>query len=229
MKQDLSEILRSIPDTQLSTVIPFSFGRKPYHIFDLTESNVQLREVDLQDEQGFTHFIFDTLKQAGCRVGVGGYGEDRYFYQRSTVFGEGESRSIHLGIDVWAEAGMPVLAPLAGKVHSFADNDSHGDYGPTIILAHEWEGRSFYSLYGHLSKASLVDLHVGQPFAAGQTLGYLGAYHENVHWPPHLHFQLIEEIGEYKGDYPGVAFAREKEHYLSNCPDPNLLLRIEGL
>lgn len=229
MSKDLSATLQHIPDTALSGVIPFSFDRKPYHIFDLTEANEALHHIDLQDEQGFNDFIFGTLQANGCRVGVGGYAEDRYLYKRSTVFGEGEVRNIHLGIDIWAEAGMPVLAPLAGKVHSFADNDRHGDYGPTIILEHSFEGSIFYSLYGHLSKSSLEGLEVGQSIAAGQLLAHFGAYHENVHWPPHLHFQLIEDIGDHYGDYPGVALSREKEKYLANCPDPNLLLRIEGI
>ena len=47
---------------------------------------------------------------------------------------------------------------------------------------------------------------------------------ENGHWPPHLHFQLIRELGDWSGDYPGVCKYSEKEKYLANSPDPDLML-----
>ncbi len=49
---------------------------------------------------------------------------------------------------------------------------------------------------------------------------------ENGDWPPHLHFQIISEIGEYKGDFPGVSSVENREYFLRICPDPNLILRI---
>jgi hypothetical protein len=41
------------------------------------------------------------------------------------------------------------LAALDGRVHSFQNNDSLGNYGPTIILEHQVEDLTFYTLYGH--------------------------------------------------------------------------------
>jgi hypothetical protein len=54
---------------------------------------------------------------------------------------------------------------------------------------------------------------------------------ENARWPPHLHFQIVIDmeipiaIGK-KGDYPGVCKLSEKEKYLNNCLDPDLILQM---
>ena len=47
-----------------------------------------------------------------------------------------EPRRLHLGVDIWADAGTPVYVPLDGRIHSFRDNNHFGDYGPTVILQH---------------------------------------------------------------------------------------------
>jgi hypothetical protein len=49
---------------------------------------------------------------------------------------------------------------------------------------------------------------------------------ENGNWPPHLHFQLIIDMQGMKGDYPGVCKFSERERYLANCPDADLLLNM---
>ncbi|HNP17634.1 MAG TPA: peptidoglycan DD-metalloendopeptidase family protein [Fulvivirga sp.] len=208
-------------------VTPFDLSKEPYYIFDLTESNQELMAIDLNDEILFTDYIFKTMKKENAVVGIGKYNENRTIYKRSEVFGGEESRSLHLGIDIWAKAGTPVYAPLAGHIHSFANNNQHGDYGPTIILEHELGGIIFYSLYGHLSKISLNGITKGQKVTQGEQIALLGDYSENVHWPPHLHFQIISDIGDYIGDFPGVAKPSEAAHWLERCPDPNLILRME--
>jgi murein DD-endopeptidase MepM/ murein hydrolase activator NlpD len=210
-------------------VAPFDFEKVPFHIFDFTAKNKSLLAVDLNDEQAFTNYVFDTLSSNSCEVGVGGYAEHRYIYSRSEVFGGKESRSIHLGVDIWAEAGTNVFAPLDATVHSFADNNQHGDYGPTIILEHMLENQTFYTLYGHLNRACLQNLSVGKQIKKGDHIADFGVYEENVHWPPHLHFQIMDNIGDHAGDYPGVARPSEKDRWLQNCPDPNLILKIKDL
>ncbi|MEQ8475140.1 peptidoglycan DD-metalloendopeptidase family protein [Fulvivirga sp.] len=214
---------------QFTSVTHFNFEKEPFHIFDFTSNNSALLNIDLNNEQAFTDYVFNTLYDNSCSVGVGGYGEDRFIYSRSEVFGGEESRSIHLGIDVWAAVGTAVYTPLDGTVHSFANNNQHGDYGPTIILGHQLENVKFYTLYGHLNTECLNDLFVGKKLKKGDHIANFGTYEENVHWPPHLHFQIIHEIGDYSGDYPGVAKPSEKEKWLKNSPDANLILNIKGL
>src|SRR5690606_14730404 len=105
------------------------------------------------------------------KVGFGGYNEDRIIYKRSSHFQGEEPRSVHLGVDLWTEAGTPVYAPLDAFVHSFADNQGMGNYGPTIILEHRLENHLFYTLYGHLSRKSLLGLSVGKSIKSGEKVG----------------------------------------------------------
>jgi hypothetical protein len=42
------------------------------------------------------------------------------------------------------------------------------------------------------------------------------------------HFQIIENIGDHIGDYPGVCSASDRA-FIYNCPDPNLLLKNKSL
>ena len=77
-------------------------------------------------------------------------------------------------MDLWIKAGTPVLAALDGKVHSFQYNNNLGDYGPTIILEHQLENHTFYTLYGHLSLESIASIKIGDFFTKGQQLATLG-------------------------------------------------------
>jgi murein DD-endopeptidase MepM/ murein hydrolase activator NlpD len=65
---------------------------------------------------------------------------------------------------------------------------------------------------------------VGNQIEKGQLIASFGNEDENGHWPPHLHFQLMFDMEGCFGDYPGVGKYSEKEKYLQNIPDPNLIL-----
>ena len=153
----------------------------------------------------------------------------RDIYQHRQLFNQQKIRNLHLGIDLTVPVDTPVASPLAAIVHSFKDNQALGDYGPTIILQHQLNKQVFYTLYGHLARASLQHMQQGRALAIGEVFAHVGDADENGAWVPHLHFQIIEDIGDYYGDYPGVCAANEKEHYLQNCPDPNLILRLKSL
>ncbi len=157
-------------------------------------------------------------------LAVGRWGEDRVIYRTPLFAGSGEPRSVHLGLDLWAAAGTPVRAALPGRVHSFADNSAAGDYGGTVILEHALEATSFFTLSGHLSRASLEGLAEGQAVARGQRIGWLGEPGENGGWPPHLHLQLIADLMGRRGDFPGVAAPSTAARWLELCPDPAILL-----
>ncbi|MES2425508.1 MAG: peptidoglycan DD-metalloendopeptidase family protein [Bacteroidota bacterium] len=199
---------------------------KLYH-FDFTAVNTELDPDIFIDSERFSQWIDHKLKAGNYRYGIGGYMEHRTIYARSALFDTAdEPRRLHLGVDIWADAGTPVYTPLDSVIHSFRDNDNFGDYGPTIILQHDLDGLTLYSLYGHLSRESLRGLSAGQPISKNQQIATLGNVKENGHWPPHLHFQLMFDMEGKTGDYPGVARYSEKEKYLKNIPDPNLILRF---
>jgi murein DD-endopeptidase MepM/ murein hydrolase activator NlpD len=172
--------------------------------------------------------IDDPDVKPGERIRAGGYGEDRGVYSQVLFAPEGvEPRTVHLGFDIFALAGAGVFAPLNARVHSFKINEADGDYGPTIILQHApAPGLVFHTLYGHLSRNSLNGLKPGAAFMAGERIGELGTRRENGGWSPHLHFQVILDIGDWRGDYPGVCKRSERDHWLAICPDPRPLLGI---
>ncbi|WP_250630266.1 peptidoglycan DD-metalloendopeptidase family protein [Rhodoflexus caldus] len=208
-------------------VVPFNLnGENIWHI-NLTASNPALHQINLADTEAFSRYIFGEMEQQKAVAAIGGYNEDRFLYHRSRHFdGTTEARTIHLGIDIWASAGTPVSAPLAGTVHSFANNNNFGDYGYTIILRHELDSCQFFTLYGHLSAASCEGLYEGKAIAKGQTFAWFGEPQENGHWPPHLHFQLITDMLGKSGDFPGVCAPSERDYYLSICLNPAILLGV---
>lgn len=186
---------------------------------------LQLRglDLDVRDLEKFSAWL--AVRRGESPALIGGYGEDRSVYRGSSLFASGRSgdeepRTIHLGVDVWTDAGTPVAAPRDGRVHSFANNSSFGDYGGTVILEHDVDGGKMHALYGHLALCSLEGKTVGAVVEAGEVFAWLGAPQENGGWPPHLHFQLIVDPAGYRGDYPGVARASERELWLRRCPDP---------
>jgi murein DD-endopeptidase MepM/ murein hydrolase activator NlpD len=195
---------------------------------DFTEANKELTQDVIEDVSKFSNYVDAQLSNAGARYGIGGYAEHRSVYSRSKVFDSpdgGEPRRLHLGVDIWGKAGTPVFAPLGGMVHSFKFNDRYGDYGATIVLLHQLESFAFYTLWGHLSLRDIA-LVEGQYINREQEFAHFGEPHENGHWPPHLHFQIIENIELHEGDYPGVCRLSDQKFYLKNCPDPDLILQM---
>lgn len=221
----LSSILNALPPTK---VIDAEINLSEYIPLNLSVSNQELIDANLETSDDFEQYIFNYLEKNNAKVAFGGYIEGRLLYQRSSIFFNESipERNIHIGLDLWTEAGTPVLAALDGKVHSFKNNEGLGDYGPTIILEHTVENEKFYTLYGHLSLESIENLNIGDYFKKGDKIATLGKSSVNGDYAPHVHFQIIHNIENYWGDYPGVCNSKDLNFYIENCPDPNLLLKI---
>lgn len=214
----------------IAPVMPFDLSEGEPAIFDFSAANTDLEHFPLNDVAELTEYLFERIVTHELPVGIGQYNEDRVLYRHSPLFdGDTERRSIHLGIDLFVPGGTPVSAPLDARIHSFADNDRLGDYGPTVILEHSLDGVGFHTLYGHLSRESLEPLAHGMDIAAGEPVGFVGEHHENGGWPPHLHFQIITDLLGNSGDFPGVAAPSERARWLELSPDPNLILQVPGL
>ena len=207
------EILRTVSTVPIP-IMDNSIPLSKYTLLDLSEKNMALRKLNMTDPVVCQSYINFVLKKNNAVVAYGGYLEQRGLYSNNSHFnGLGqELRNIHLGVDFWAKAGTKVLAPISGKVHSFKNNRTKGDYGPTIILSHIINDIEFYTLYGHLSLESLDGLYIGKEFSSGQAFAFLGASEVNVNYAPHLHFQLIKNIGTFKGNYIGVCTTKDKEY-----------------
>lgn len=221
----LEAILSQQSDVRvIDTSIPYT----DYVPLDLSVNSKELIVYKPKTADEYEVFITDYLSKKQGRVAYGGYLEKRNLYERSSIFNSvrKDERNIHIGLDLWVNAHTPVLAALDGVIHSFNNNNNLGDYGPTIILKHMLNKYKFYSLYGHLSLESLDLLEIGQIVKKGKQIATLGDASVNGDYAPHLHFQIIQYIQDYIGDYPGVCSENDLEFYKKNCPNPNLLLKI---
>lgn len=222
--KNFEERLKAL-DPDFRRVVPYAENEKLVQM-DFTDNNKELTDTIVNDIELFIQYIKATLLRNNARYGIGGYNENRTIYRRSKLFDDDEPRTVHLGIDIWGKPYTKVMAPLDGIVHSFAFNNALGDYGATIILSHRLNDFSFHTLYGHLSLNSLKNLSVGQLVKQGDVFTEFGIPFENGQWPPHLHFQIILDMEGKEGDYPGVCKPSEREKYLNNCPNPNLILKF---
>jgi 4-aminobutyrate aminotransferase-like enzyme/Ser/Thr protein kinase RdoA (MazF antagonist) len=201
--------------------------------YDLSVGSGELGTFDRwRDTRAFSRYLADILRDRLAKAGIGRYDEVRALYTSDVFTSVGndgpEWRAVHTAIDVFLPSGASVYAPLAGTVHSLRDNDGPLDYGPTVILEHVVDdGRlTFWTLYGHLSRESLPRLTPGQSLGAGDIVGWLGDEGVNGGWPPHLHVQVIGDLFDREGDFPGVANAAERDVWLGVCPDPSPMLGL---
>jgi len=240
MKKNVTAILQEYQN-RFHPVVSFNAEKDKLLLMDFTKNNQEISEELVNDTQRFANYINKKLQLANGKFGIGGYNEYRELYSRSRVFdpepGE-EPRRLHLGTDIWGKHYTAVMSPCDGIVHSFAFNNRFGDYGATLVLSHNIEDVSFHTLYGHMSLNSIKNLREGEHVRRGDVIGEFGIPMENGQWPPHLHFQVVVDmevptlpggrqgaIGR-KGDYPGVCSLSEKERFLNNCPDPDLILQM---
>ena len=229
-----SKVVRWIKKNSKSfaQVLPFDLRTQPLVVFDLGIASPILHGDPRENEEPkLTKKLNAIMEETGARVGIGQYDEARYIYT-SPAFATGdtptdETRTIHLGIDLFAEVGTPIRAPLDGTVVAFADNAAPQDYGPVIVLEHIVDKElKFYTLYGHLTRESLKKLKIGRKIKKGKKFAEVGSADVNGSWTPHLHFQVMVDLLDLGTDFPGVASPSQRDVWLSLCPDPNLILNI---
>ncbi len=211
-------------------VIDVPISLDTYVPIAISDKNKKLLNFDISSSLEWEKYINSFLEDNNAAVAFGGYLEKRNIYDRSDYFkslAENKKRNIHLGIDLWCNSNTKVLAVLGGEIHSFKNNTNYGDYGPTIIIKHQIEEEFFYTLYGHLSLSSIENLKVGDAILQGNVIGFLGDSSVNGDYAPHLHFQIIKDLENNFGDYPGVSSEENIEFYSKNCPNPNLLLKLK--
>ncbi|MEM9526438.1 MAG: aminotransferase class III-fold pyridoxal phosphate-dependent enzyme, partial [Bacteroidota bacterium] len=202
-----------------------SLASKSLHAMDLSVGSLELGHYQNYEELPlFSRHVQRLLEDQEADFGIGGYGETRPVYTTDAYETEGNYgprwRTVHLGLDVWGPVGTTVYAPYSGVVHSLAYDPNPGSYGATLILEHTGEQGKFFTLYGHLSKASLTKWGAGAPVQKGDKIAEFGPEAENGGWPPHLHFQVMRDMLGNEGDFPGVAYPEEAAAWLSLCPNP---------
>jgi murein DD-endopeptidase MepM/ murein hydrolase activator NlpD len=209
-------------------------NKKDVYPLDLRVSSKWIgHEQEFNDPDWFQYKINRLQKENPEQIIAGGYLEPRPIYTTSAYEKMGnsgkENRTVHLGTDFWLPAFTPVHALFDGEIVSAIYDDHDKGYGGLIILKHQKNNLSFYTLYGHLSKESVSSKKPGEKVKEGDFLAILGSYNDNGHWVPHLHFQFMLSLLDHKNDFPGVAFHNQTEVWKSICPDPNLLFKLGSL
>jgi len=216
-------------EKEIGSIVDFNLQETPAVVFDLSVGSQDVQNLeDLSDIDKFAALVVNKLEDAEAQYGVGRYGEARLIYAGGQYESAGETRTVHIAVDLFLESGTRILAPLDGKVHSYLYNKNPLDNGPTIILEHELgnTGLKLHTLFAHLSEDSLDGLERGKKFKKGQEIAKVGEYPTNGGWPPHLHFQLIVDMLGWEGDFFGAAAPSYRDIWTSICPNPNIILGI---
>lgn len=164
-------------------------------------------------------------------VWIGYYKEPRLIYTEQNFrlgrWKASDRRTVHLGVDIFGPVGTSLYAPLEGVVEFAGYRPDKLDYGGLVVLAHQTpQGDEFHTLYGHLSKASVEKLAVGQRISKGEAFASLGGLDENGGWNPHVHFQLALTTAGMSEDWPGTCAPDQLDFWSAVFPNPADLLNL---
>ena len=204
------------------------------HLLDMKVSSTWIGNANqFNDLSLFTYKIGEIQKKHPSKIIANGYLEPRPVYTSTAYDKEGnsgpESRTVHLGIDFWLPSRTAVHALFDAEIFTAVNDVGYKEYGGLIILKHQENSIVFYTLHGHLTAESPLKFKVGDLVKKGNCIGHVGHSDENGNWSPHLHFQLMLSMLDYKLDFPGVCYPKQLSLWKDLCPDPNIWFKIDAL
>jgi len=214
----ISDLLESREN--IAPLFPLEILGTPPIRFDLSRHNPALRPFSLGRLKSYIIDAFDTTT---FQWGYGGLGEGRDVDIPKAMLNDSHmEEGVHLGIDLWLPSHTPIFAPMAGTI-TLVHSDSQS--GVTIITEHRIADTMFHILLRRISRKSIDAYNEGMKVRYGDQIGTVGGEDENPVLPPHIHLQIIADLQNKKGDFPGVAKLSDKEKYLALCPNPEPLLK----
>ena len=215
-------------------VLPRDLLSAPRAVIDLSfESLVAGDDPTRFDSAVCETRIGEQMARQQAKVGIGRYAEPRTIYEGDAFAGptpHDERRTVHLGVDLFAHAGMLVHAPLDGEVVRAVDCENRLDYGGMVVLRHVTaDGDAFGTLWGHLDPECATRLQSGQRIARGEAFARIGSRPQNGDWPPHLHAQLLaSDPAASPPNPPGVSSPSLFLEHEALYPDPSPLLQLDA-
>ena len=102
-----------------------------------------------------------------------------------------EPATLQLGIEIFAPAGTPVRAALAGEVEWAGDGSGDSVSGASAGIRHAFDGEVFWTSYRQLDPGCLKTVVPGRRVEAGDVLGTVARSPRRGDPPPHLQFQVL--------------------------------------
>ncbi len=129
-------------------------------------------------------------------------------------YGEPRAGHSHIGLDIMAPEGTPIVSPTDAVVTSTGVWSGAGNYVSTAAPG----GERF--VYMHLSE--IADLEDGDVLKVGDLIGYVGHTGNAIASAPHLHFEIHDSSDDTSDPYPRFTTAftlKEKMTYLEEILD----------
>ena len=152
---------------------------------------------------------------------IGRYLEPRVFETAAPDHHQGprvHPPTLQLGIEIFAPAGTPVRAPLAGVVDWAGDDSGGSGGGVSAGIRHAFDGEVFWTSYRHLDPGCLQTLVPGHGVEAGDALGTVAGPAGSSDPPPHLQFQVL--LGRLRGQPPRRTTAADLPLLAALSADP---------
>jgi 4-aminobutyrate aminotransferase-like enzyme/Ser/Thr protein kinase RdoA (MazF antagonist) len=216
----------------ISPIIDVASARAPPHVMDLGIGSTLLgANPEYSEGPKPAEAISSELRRVGSTVGIGRHDEARFTSAAYRSIGKDsptdELTTIHLGVDVYAEADTEVRAPLPATVLRVTHGNAVSGSGATVILRHRWgDDGSCFTIYRHLLVESVSGLVAGQHVESGRVIGRTGSSEPGTRTPAPLHFQLATDLLDREEGPPAMVPMAHRQVWRGLSPSPNMLLGV---